>query len=178
MSGSLPKTDSPGDALLRELKVRARLRLKALQAGEGGPLAAAERYGRRRGWPPPRDWRHRQALNLVAAECGFDDWSQARLVLSGRAARDEDQGRFWYGPGCGAFLNHWHADYGEARETLAAGAGRSLLPYGRQYIVVEAEFIDALGLAREPMAGADLVAGYGSAFWQARCRERLAALRA
>lgn len=171
---SSPSSESP---LLRELKVRARLRLKALRGGDAVTLAHAERFGRRRRWVSPSRWRLHQALHLVAADCGFEDWLQAKSVLGGTHVPQGDHGAFWYTDGCGAFLNHWFADYDEARACLAAGPDRGLYPYRRQYVVADGGYAEALGLTPQAMRGRDLVQDYGTPFWHERCRERLARLR-
>lgn len=142
-----------------ELKVRARLRLNAAKK------AVAQ--------PEPR---LRDCLHDAARAAGFLHWEHARRVLGGEAAAGDDMGSFWHAPRCSALLNHWHADLARAREAHAR-AGGFLLPYRRQFVVVQDAFIRelALDLADDAWSalGRDLVAGYGSAPWEALCLRRL-----
>src|SRR5690606_21881666 len=116
---------------LIERKTRARLRLNALKASQP-------------------ELRLRDCLNAVSREAGFDDFPHARRVLSGEARPGDDFGTFWYAPACRGILNQWFATYEEARAALAATRRRSfLLPYRRQLMVVEDDFIRALGLDAE-----------------------------
>lgn len=146
-------------AALEELKVRARVRLNT-----------ARRAGEEAG-------RLRDLLHAVAREVGFADWEHARHVLGGEAAPGEDMGTFWHAPRCHSLLNEWHADAARARAAL--DAGRFLLPYRRQFMVVQADFIRELGL--DPGDAAwhavhhDVVAGYGSPAWAALCAARVRA---
>lgn len=147
---------------LAELKVRARLRLNA-----------ARRAG------TPGDHKLRHFLNEVAQQAGFAHWEHARHVLAGEAAPGEDMGTFWHAPGCDALLNQWFADAGAARAALRPG--RYLLPFRRQYVVVEAPYLRELGLDPADPAWlvlqGDLVAGYGTSAWHTLARRRMLALR-
>lgn len=117
-----------------ELKVRARLRLNAMKASQP-------------------ELKLRDCLNAVAREIGFDDFHHARRVLSGEARPGDDFGTFWYAERSMGLLNQWFASYEEARAALAAAPRRSfLLPYKRQFMVVEDDFIRELGLDPEDQA--------------------------
>lgn len=146
---------------LAELKVRARLRLNAARRdGEPGAL------------------RLRDCLHEVARAVGFQHWEHARRVLGGQAQPGEDMGRFWYAPRCIVHLNTWIADRGEALAALRRSSG-FLLPYRRQFVLVEEGFVRELGLDPADPAwaavGRDLVSTCGSAAWQALAWQRLAA---
>jgi hypothetical protein len=145
---------------LDELKVRARVRLNG---------------ARRAGAGEERKLRH--CLDEVAREAGFAHWEHARHVLSGQAMAGEDMGAFWHAPGCDALLNEWFADLAAARAALRQG--RYLLPFRRQYVVVEAPYIRELGLdpdhAAWAAAGADLVSAYGTAAWATLASARMRA---
>ncbi len=149
-------------AALTELKTRARLRLNAL----------------RREQP---DLRLRQCLNQVAREVGFAQWEHARRVLSGFATAADDMGSFWHAPRCNSLLSSWFAALAEARIALHAGRHSVLLPYARQFVVVQGDFIRELGLDPDHPAWADaqrdLVRAYGGPAWQALAALRLAAPR-
>ena len=142
-----------------ELKTRARLRLHAARA-------AGKRL------------RLRDCLKLVAKEAGFTNWDHARRVLNGEASPGEDMGTFWYAPRCAGLLNQWFATYEEARAALEATPRRCfLLPYRRQFMVVEDDFIRELGLDPENREWAavdhDAVATHGGKSWGALCFIRL-----
>ena len=135
--------------------------------------------------PRARPTRLRDCLNAVARELGFSGWPQALCVLGGQASNGDDMGAFWHAPRCNGLLSHWFAHHDQARECLSLGvvlgAHRVLLPYGRQFVVVDDHYLRELGLrvADEAwgQAGRDLVQAYGSAAWQALCAQRLRASR-
>lgn len=145
-------TTAPETRAVTELKTRARLRRNAAKA-------AGE------------DLRLRDCLNLVAKDAGFTNWDHARRVLNGEAEVGEDMGTFWYDPRSKGLLNQWFASCEQARAALQATPRRCfLLPYKRQFMVVEDDFIRELGLDPEDAvwvtAARDMVQAYGSAAWQ------------
>ncbi|MDR2325614.1 MAG: hypothetical protein LBE51_09485 [Acidovorax sp.] len=153
----------PHQALVDELKVRARVRLnRARREGQAGAT------------------RLRDALHAVAREAGFADWEHARHVLSGQAALGEDMGGFWHAAGTGILLHIWFSNHAEAQAALRQEGG-FLLPYRRQCFMVQAPFIEALGLDPQDAAWAsidhDLVAGYGTEAWRVLSWQRLRALQ-
>jgi hypothetical protein len=169
-------TDSGApNALITELKTRARLRLNAHKSS-AHPGAA----------PSPdtttTDLRLRDCLNQVSRDAGFTNWDQARQVLGGQTRVGNDMGEFWYAPRCASLLSHWFARHDDAKAVLATGQRRVLLPYRRQFIVVDGHFIRELGLlAEDPAwqdAGRDLVQAYGGAAWLNLCGKRLRSMRA
>lgn len=168
---------SSPQALVAELKVRARLGLKALRAGDTRLLERARLGGHRQNDPP--EWRLGHCLTLVARSLGFADWDQARRVLSGHAQPGDDLGAFWHAKACDRLLNHWFADLDRARELLwQSGPQRVLLPYRRQFVVVEEPYLRELGLSLQHLSsgtGQDLVQAYGSPAWRALCWQRLQA---
>ena len=154
------------NALITELKTRARLRLNGLRREADGE-AAGERL--------------RDCLNAVAREIGFLNWQHARSVLAGQAARHDDMGTFWHTRRCDGLLNHWFAHYERAREALAVSEHRVLVPYRKQFIVVDGNYLRELGLSIDDDAWAraqrDLVQAYGSEAWLGLSERRLAASR-
>lgn len=148
------------DALVEELKIRARVRLNtARREGRAGASML------------------RDQLHAAAREIGFSDWEHARLVLSGRAEPGDDQGSFWHAPRTGMLLHIWCSSHAEALALQARQPGDFLLPYRRQCFIVKTPFITALGLDVADAAwsdiGYDLVAGYGSPAWCRLAWQRL-----
>lgn len=174
---SVPFTPTPPQALVAELKVRARLGLKALRSGDTRLLERARLGGHRQN--DPAEWRLGHCLTLVARSLGFTDWDQARRVLAGHAQPGDDLGAFWHAKACDRLLNHWFADLGRARELLRQpGPQRVLLPYRRQFVVVEEPYLRELGLSLQHLSsgtGHDLVQAYASPAWRALCWQRLQA---
>lgn len=150
-------------ALLDELKIRARLGLNAARRDEA-------RAG---------GTRLRDCLNQAARDVGFAHWEHARAVLGGLAAPGSDMGTFWHAPRTGILLNLWLARYEQAQAALQADPAAFLLPYRRQFMVVQSHFIEALGVdARHPAwteTSHDLVAAYGSQAWLLLAGQRLRA---
>ena len=87
--------------------------------------------------------RRRHCLTVIAAECGFPNWPQARAALTG-ASDAVEFGTLLY-PVCSGHLNHWFARYEEAVPVRAACQGY-LLAYKRHYLVVDRYYIESLGL--------------------------------
>ncbi|MGC4059951.1 MAG: hypothetical protein QM749_03495 [Aquabacterium sp.] len=169
---------SPTNACINELKTRARLGLNAIEAGDSHLLERAAKVSGVR-MATPDSWKLRHAFTLVARSVGFRTWDQARIALGGQAQVGDDMGTFWHAPRCLGILNHWFAHYGDARDALGKMPGHALVPYRRQFIVVNQAYLHELGLGEamadhvnEPL---DLVALYGSARWQALCWSRLRA---
>jgi hypothetical protein len=173
----MPTDIGAPNALITELKTRARLRLNSHKssAASTAPRAA----------PSPdaatTELRLRDCLNQVSHDVGFANWDQARQVLGGLAQADQDMGTIWYAPRCAGLLSHWFAHHDDAKLALATAGHRVLLPYKRQFIVVDGHFIRELGMqAEDPAwhaAGRDLAQAYGGAAWLDLCEKRLRAMR-
>ena len=91
----------------------------------------------------------KHCLAAVARGLGFASWDHARRVLGGDSS-ETDFGKLLYGGSGGSRLNHWFASYDEAKGFLAEHEGaeprRYLLAYQRHFFIVDAHFIEALGL--------------------------------
>jgi hypothetical protein len=166
--------------LLVELKTRARLRLNVARRAPRDSAAATPATGA----PPAaaqREPRLRDGLDEAARGVGFAHWEHARRVLGGLAAAGDDMGTFWHAPACQAMLSVWLPTHAEARAALEGDGGRYLLPYRRQFIVADADYVVELGLHPADPAWADvqrdLAAGYGSAAWLALAFQRIKAPR-
>lgn len=150
------------NSALDELKTRARVRLnRARREGVAGSLQLAD------------------CLHDAARAVGFAHWDHARRVLGGQATVGDDLGDFWHAPGTGILLHHWFARHEDALAVLDADRAAYLLPYRRQCFIVQAPFIEALGLdPDDPHWGAlrnDLVAGLGTPAWLALAAQRVRA---
>lgn len=165
---------------LNELKIRARVRLNAIRRADPGVVADSERLAERHRLQPPPEWKLHHTLNLSAMTCGFSDWEHARRVLGGTARTGDDMGALWHAPDCLGMLNHWFVRYPEARDFLDRTPRHYLLPYRRQFLVVDESYLEALALDasndRWAMADRDLVASYGGAAWAGLCHERVRAI--
>lgn len=75
--------------------------------------------------------KHKTALLVVATEKGFNSWTELKCQLPFV---------------CGGFLNHWFADYKQAKAHLNSHGG-FLLPHKKQFFVCEAEYINNLGFS-------------------------------
>ncbi|UUC94900.1 hypothetical protein [Comamonas sp. C11] len=158
-AGSVAEFISP-QTLVDEIKVRARVRLsRARREGTGGSATL------------------RDHLHQAAREVGFAGWEQARRVLGAQAAPGDDMGSFWHVPRSGILLHIWFSEHAQACSVLAQQADGFLLPYRRQCFIVQAPFIEALGLNPADPAwaviGRDLVAAYGAPAWRALAWQRL-----
>lgn len=164
-----------------ELKVQARLLVNALRRNDPEALVLAASVAQSRRWPTPDSWTLTHCMNIVSAQAGFDHWDHARRVLGGESVPGDDLGTLWYEHACGALTNQWFARYEEARAILAGDPSLYLLPYRRQYVLVDLYFIELLGLdaAARPWteAGRDLVGAYASPAWNALALQRLRAMR-
>ncbi|MFD2366841.1 hypothetical protein [Pseudoduganella sp. GCM10020061] len=164
-----------------EIKVRARLLLNALRRQEAGAIELARSVSASRRWAEPAEWTLTHCMNIASARAGFQHWDHARRVLGGVAPDGDDAGTLWYDNACEALTNQWFAHYAEARAIHDASSSLYLLPYRRQFIVVDRHFIELLGLdASDPAwteAGRDLVSGYGSPAWRELAMRRLRAMR-
>ncbi|TPV92720.1 MAG: hypothetical protein B7733_24255 [Myxococcales bacterium FL481] len=87
----------------------------------------------------------KHCFGVLARELGFRHWAHAKTVLSGELPPCGDFGTLLHVRGCSGFLNQWFADYPEAKRARAVHDG-FLLAYRTQYLVVERDYIDTLGL--------------------------------
>jgi hypothetical protein len=87
----------------------------------------------------------KHCLTASALRVGFSSWPHALEVLEGRA---EDYGTLLYPSTCSGHWNIWSASYEEAR-TIRESHGGYLLAYRRQFLIVDRDYIDSLGLDPE-----------------------------
>lgn len=95
----------------------------------------------------------RHCLSALAKTLGFGSWPHAKSVLSGEALLragepvhpGPDLGTLMHRELGGAYWNIWSASYAEARD-IRAEHGGYLLPYRKQFLIVEGHYLEALGL--------------------------------
>lgn len=133
-----------------ELKIKAELLRKHIDAGEPSAIARlralpglkrAEDERLREG---AADLRHRDCLDVIAAEWGFANYADAKAALSG-SAEAQDFGTLLYPRGKGPSLNRWYSNYDEAVRDREIVNGY-LIGYKRQFLVVDRDYIESLDL--------------------------------
>lgn len=123
--------------LVTRLKHAARRLHRAIERGDPVPSTVRVRL------EPGEALQRRHCLHAVASRVGFDSWSHARAVLERTGG--PDLGLLMYRDSGGGITNIWSASYAQAQR-LRAQTGGFLLPYRRQFQVVEAPYIAWLGL--------------------------------
>lgn len=79
----------------------------------------------------------------VAKECGFQTWQMALDVLNARLNPGDDFGDFWYALKTDVLLSYWCHNYQESLEIQIENGGY-LLPYRKQFVVVQKTYIEIL----------------------------------
>jgi len=139
----------PVRTLLDRLKTEARHLQRAAKRIEPSALVRLRKLPELRGLADDalqQTLQRRHCLSVVARELGLSGWSHAVAVLS--RPETEDFGTLLYPPGCSAHWNIWSASYDEARQ-IRSEHGGYLLPYKHQFVIVDRDFIDTLGLDPE-----------------------------
>lgn len=134
---------------IQEIKVRAEILQKRIEQGD----AAAQKRLRilpelRKATPEAllefaAAIQRKHCFAVVSRELGFASYQHAQRVLAGEE-NENDFGTMLYPTRCGA-LNHWYANYQEARD-LRAELNGYLLAYKRHFFIVDHFFIELLGL--------------------------------
>ncbi|HRI62724.1 MAG TPA: hypothetical protein PK156_00755 [Polyangium sp.] len=134
---------------IEEIKVRAKLLQKRIEHGEPDALERLRILPELRKSTPENlkefavAIQRKHCFAVVSRELGFAGYQHAQRVLSGDEA-ENDFGTMLYPSRCGA-LNHWYANYQEARD-LRAEINGYLLAYKRHFFIVDGYFIQTLGL--------------------------------
>lgn len=157
---------------LNELKVQAKKLCKELKAATH-VNAKMDRQLKRMSLTSINELKLKHCQSIVAQQLGFKNWHHAHLVLSGEQAASEhsDLGTLFNNTACQAFVNLWFSSYLEAKEALNANIKtRYLLPYKKQFVVVEKEYLFALNLKETHLQllakiGNDMHQSYGSQSW-------------
>jgi hypothetical protein len=123
-----------------------------------------------------RSVQRKHALAAVATELGYASWNELVRVFEARAVRPS-----FHTARMESLVNRWFVSLAEARAVRAADGGY-LLPFGRQFVVTEAEGVRALGLDPDDpdweRVGYDLVDPRDRAAFERLCARRRAALAA
>ena len=90
----------------------------------------------------PDKFKRKHALNIIANEAGFADWSLLKARVELETALDFST--FFCSNGLGGFLNHWFTSYQEAKLCLEERGGL-LLPYRHQFFVTPMTYLEKLG---------------------------------
>ena len=133
-----------------QLKAQARCLQRAVEAHEPAAVQRVRRHPELAALEGPalvEQVQRRHCLHLVARDHGFRDWPHARAVLLA-PMQVEDFGSLLYPDGASAHWNIWSASYDEARQ-IRSDHGGFLLAYRHQFLIVDAHFIDTLGLSPE-----------------------------
>jgi hypothetical protein len=132
--------------VIEVIKLRARMLHKQLERGD------QEAVTRLRKLPELRRLhadalrstvQRRHCLALLARELGLQGWSHLTALWSEREV--SDYGALFYPPSCGGHWNVWSSSPEEAL-AIRADHGGYLLPYKHQYVIVEAAFIEDMGV--------------------------------
>lgn len=133
---------------VQELKIRAEILHKNIQKGVGLnrlrrlPRLRAKKEAQLR--EAAKEIRRRDCLAIIAAECGFSNWRQAKIALSGEGPTTEF-GSLLCPTRCAIFTNPWFRTYEEAAKARASCQGY-LLAHRREFFVVGRSYVAALGL--------------------------------
>ncbi len=132
----------------------------------------------RRRFPKADEYKLKHSLHLVAYEKGFANWPMALGYLSGDSRKEAECGSFWHSNRCTPLLNHWFADYGQAKQFLSENKDHILVPYRRQFIVADYNYLAAIGFSDADheiwhLMSGDLVEGYGTPHWERAVWQRL-----
>lgn len=131
----------PNSPIISFLKDEARLLQKRAAASEpnalrrlqAGSPAVALGAGMQR----------KHALATIAREIGFPNWKSVVACFEGRKGATFEA--FLHPKRCHVYWNIWLASYEEAKSVRKEHGGY-LLCYGKQYIVVDANYVTSLGI--------------------------------
>jgi hypothetical protein len=139
---------------MSELKARADILHSKIERGDAAAIARLRVLPEFRKAKPGElenavaSIQRRHCLSVIAIEMGFTGWQHATALIAGTEGVD-DFGTTLYPKGVGGHLNNWYRTYDEAAERVAQHGGY-LLAHRRDFFVVEAPFIESLGL--DPLA--------------------------
>ncbi|MBU3020537.1 hypothetical protein [Aestuariibacter sp. A3R04] len=109
-----------------------------------------------------------QAKHLIARQVGFASWQDASQILKGSSMSPNCT--LWHHHACDAHMNHWFAEYVEAKRFIRSDPALVLFPYKHQFVVGDEHYIYSLGLSNYSeliyqQCQRDLVCSYRSTSW-------------
>lgn len=109
-----------------------------------------------------------QAKQLISRQAGFASWQDASQLLNGNG--NFQNCTLWHHHACDAHMNHWFADYQEARAFALSASGLVLFPYRHQFVVGDEHYIYSLGLSEHgeliyEHCQRDMVSSYNTPAW-------------
>jgi len=134
---------------IQEIKVRAEILQKRVEQGDAQALKRLSVLPELRKATPEAlqefvaTIQRKHCLAVISRELGFANYQHAQRVFAGEE-NENDFGTMLYPSRCGA-LNHWYANYQEARD-LRTQINGYLLAYKRHFFIVDHFFIELLGL--------------------------------
>lgn len=170
----LAKMKDSSAIALNETKIRAKKLLKACQQDEPSAKQRVAALMAKLGIPHS-DLQLKHCQQVIARELGFIDFHHCQRVLLGQAILGDDWGNLFHTKQCDTLLNHWFTGYLAARDFNAQAEDTLLIPYKKQFFVVERQdYCNALNLpiisqkvdsAGESTILRDLVSSYANADW-------------
>lgn len=139
----MSRTSSGGETppIIKFLKEEARLLQKRAVAQEPNALRRLQA-----GSPAVAlgaDTQRKHALATIAREIGFPNWQSIVACFEGREGATFEA--FLHPKRCHVYWNIWLASYEEAKQVRQEHGGY-LLSYGKQFIVVDADYVTSLGI--------------------------------
>ena len=128
------------DKILEFLKREAKLLQQAAEADDPRAKARLQEHSPAVGLGAPLQRKH--ALATIAREIGFPNW---KGVVGCFERGNGDFAKFLHPRRCHVFWNIWSASYEEAK-TIRADHGGFLLTYGNQFLIVDDDYVAALGV--------------------------------
>ena len=110
-----------------------------------------------------------QARLQICREVGFRSWQEASAILTGESANPAPYS-LWHTDACDTLINHWFADYDEAKTFLDSHENMVLFPYRTQFVAGDEHYLRCLGLTEYQHllrndCHRDLVTSYGTQAW-------------
>lgn len=125
----------------------------------------------------PTQWTEDAIRTAAVAKLGFTSWEHLCEVLSGDTKSGDSFGQLWYNAECEAIVSSWFVNYEEALEHMEKKKSHFLLPYDKQFIVVQPSFIEGLyvDVADDnwKVVNRNLVEHYGNDAWESLCFDRM-----
>ncbi len=139
----MSRTSGGGETppIITFLKEEARLLQK--RAGEKEPNALRRLQTGSPAVALGADAQRKHALATVAREIGFPNWKSVLACFEGRD--DATFEAFLHPKRCHVYWNIWLASYEDAKQVRQEHGGY-LLSYGKQFIVVDADYVTSLGI--------------------------------